>query len=99
MIMSGPIQLATGTRGLAVQYHPFIPVNESPQLRAIALDVWQWLRPQLDSTAPPPFVVFMATTARAQPAFGIQQNHQFNYVLERHDDGRWYLSGEAQAVP
>jgi len=91
LIMSAPLRLATGVTGLGVQYHPFIAVTESPELKALATQLWRWLRPQIDSN-PPPFVVLMATTGRAHPAPGVRQLQNFNYVVERRSDKKWYFS-------
>src|SRR2546427_101899 len=93
LITSGPIQLASGTTGLVLQYHPFVPVEESSQLKKIATQLWRWLRPKID-TNPPPFVVLTATTGRANPPPGLRKLQNYNYVVERRADGQWYFTKE-----
>jgi hypothetical protein len=94
VVQSGPLRLATGETGLAFKYHPFVAVKESPRLKAVATQLWRWLKPQLDGN-PPPFVVLMATTARAHPATGVSTSNEFNYVLERRKDGKWYFGNDS----
>ena len=98
LVQSGPIRLATGVTGLAVQYHPFIEVKDSPELKQLAVRLWRWLQPQLDSANPPPFVVLMATTGRANPAPGIRQLQNFNHVVERRADRNWYFTGDSVPI-
>src|SRR5207245_5245131 len=87
LIKSGPFRLATGVTGMGVQYHPFLAVTESRQLKDLATQLWRWLRPKLD-TNPPPFVVLMATTDRAQPIPGVAQVETFHYVAQRRSAGK-----------
>ena len=97
LISSGPVRLATGATGLLLQYHPFVPVRGSPELKAIALQVWRWLRPRIEGN-PPPFIVLSATTDRAHPASGYRRVQNFNYVVEHRADGKWYLVNDAEPL-
>ena len=99
LIRQGPIVLATGVVGWNVDYHPFVPVEDTVRLRAVAGQLWAWLRPQLDSTRPHAFVVLSSTTLRARPTFGISQGHGYRFVLEPRSDGKWYFDGEARPAP
>src|SRR3989442_14620749 len=87
-VTTGPILFGDGTRGVVVQYHPFVPVEESPRLTSIATQLWRWLRPHIDSN-PPPVVVLMATTGRAHSGPGVRLLHNFNHVIEHRADGNW----------
>ena len=98
LVQVAPFRLATGITGLGVQYHPFIEVQDSPELTQLATRLWRWLQPQLDSANPPPFVVLMATTGRANPPPGFRRLHNFNHVVERRPDGKWYFANDSVAV-
>jgi len=98
LVQTGPFRLATGVTGLGFQYHPFIEVKDSPQLKQLATHIWHWLQPQLDRTSPPPFVVLWATTGRANPPPGLRRLHNYNHVLERRADGQWYFAGDSVPV-
>ncbi len=93
-ISAGPMYLATGQPGFMIAFHPFQALDDSIRLRALAGEIWRWLRPQLDST--PSFVVLQATSARAHPTFGVQVAHGQNLVLERRADGKWYFVDETK---
>jgi len=95
LIKSGPIYLATGQAGFLISFQPFVAIEDTLKLRVVAGEVWTWLRPHLDSN-PPPFAVLQATTARSRPTLGIQQAHGYNFVVERHADGKWYFVNETK---
>ena len=94
-LRTGPIVLASGQTGFVFSFHPFVAIDDTARLRAVAGEIWGWLRTRLDSN-PPPFVVLSATTARVQPFFGIHHDNGFNFVVERHPDGVWYFSNETK---
>jgi len=93
-INAGPMDLATGQPGFMFAFHPFQALDDSNRLRALAGEIWHWLRPQLDTR--PSFVVLQATSARAHPTFGAQVAHGQNLVLERRADGKWYFVDETK---
>jgi len=94
-INAGPMYLATGEPGFLLAFHPFVPIEDTIKLRALAGAIWGWLRPQLD-TSPRSFIVLQATSQRAHPAFGIQGGHGRNLVLEKRADGKWYFLKETK---
>ena len=96
-LKSGPMYLATGQPGFLFAFHPFVPVEDTVRLRAIGGELWQWLRPKLDTS--PTFVVLQANTLRARAGFSVQAGHGYNLVLERHSDAKWYFLNESSPAP
>jgi hypothetical protein len=94
LIRSGPLKMPNGQQGFYFVFHPFQSMEDSVESRAVADEIWRWLRPQLDSARS--FVVLEATAQRASPSWGIRSPMRRFFVVRRRLDGMWYFDADAK---
>ena len=96
-VATGPIYDPAGDTGLMYEYHPYIPIQDTAQLRVQALKLWKLVQSKADSLGVS-FAVLRATTRFTElPVRQPDTIYNFGFGFQKWRDGQWhYIENAAQ---
>ena len=98
ILATSPKIYPNGDTALFCEYHPFISLKDTASVRALAVQLWDSVRPMADTFAVRWAVLKATTKLTAMPVTGIRTWLNYGMVFKK-SDGVWHLYEKSTAAP